>query len=176
MFNNLVKMYVIPDNVRYIQYIDEIQSWQETSAYLIDKPVVFLFIESKGLRSPIFLVYYKGQIQTRGGGGTCYNPSYKYHSTYVTESIGKYWSKDRIFSTQYIWQTICHIKYELLQKMEYKEYLPCWYWNCKDHIDGMYGLLAGKLDLIGMGKASCDIITEGRKSQKLLQFGIYQNT
>lgn len=175
--NKLVTMYIIPDKEKYVERA-RLFGYDKTEVLDPNIPTVIVINDSNYHYGKEFMVAYKNTIQTTGGGGSCYNPKFleinkhrEYEVKYIIEGIGKYYTKNIPFSNSYIWSRVAAAKFDMLQKMGYKDELPMFYWNTSDYNSKMFGLLCGKLDLIGMGKAPVSIIKEeySRREQKLLE-------
>ena len=170
----MISYYIIPSNVHYVQNIQEIEKWEKTNHIDFNTPIVAVINESKiASHYTKFMVIYKGLMQTQGGSGSCYNPMKKTfldgHNPMDNKLMPVHMSKWVLYNPSYLLRSVASAKFTILKKMGFKG-LPYWYWDCENY-DDIVGILIAKLDLIGLGLASTDIIkhiTRRRKPQLML--------
>ena len=151
----MISYYIIPNNVNYVQFVDQIETWEKINKPVYNIPVVAVIEDSKATHYTRFVVIYKGMMQQQGGSGSCYNPTIP---TYIhrlnpmdNSTMPQHMSKWTTYSYTELLRMVVSAKYSLLDKMGYRDMLPFWYWDCENFHD-LIGILIAKLDLIGLGK------------------------
>lgn len=182
----MIKYYVIPKNVHYVQFIKEIETWTKTDKVDYNIPTVAVIEDSKATHYTRFIVIYKGMMQTQGGSGSCYNPcksTFLYNEDPMDNSkMPRHMSKWVVYSYSTLLKMVIAAKYELLEKMsieriacrnlypdKHKTTLPFWYWDLEGYNE-LQGILIAKLNAIGLGRLDCSILKEvnNRFQPKLL--------
>ena len=158
----MITYYIIPNNVHYVQNVQQIETWEKTSVINFNTPIVAIINDSKILHYTRFVVIYKGMMQSQGGSGSCYNPTKK---TFIhnldpmdNKTMPAHMSKWVIYDYSYLLKLVANAKFEILNNMRIKG-LPFWVNYCENYND-IIGILIAKLDLIGLGLASPNIIKE----------------
>lgn len=167
----MLSYYKIPSNVNYVQFVKEIETWEKLTNIDYNTPTVIVIDDSKACHYTRFVVVYKGMMQMQGGSGSCYNPTkptFMYGNDPMdNKKMEKHMSKWVRYSHMAVLQLVVAAKYKLLEIMGYRDELPFFYWNCEGYND-LIGILIVKLDMIGMGKASPNIIKEVKTKTPLL--------
>lgn len=165
-----ITIYEVPLDMAYIERF-KLDKLKKIDNIDHTKPCIVVINDSFYHYGKEFMLVYNHTIQTTGSGGSCYNPCHKDAKTnkFITESIGKYWSRNKIYSSAYILSRVCAAKCYLLEKLGLKYQIP-WYSNIKEYQSGMFGVLIAKIDAIGMGYASPSILENitSNRTQKLL--------
>ncbi len=136
---------------RYIERWNDRSGWRKLDKIYHDIACVITFNDEVGHYRRV-MVAYKGMMQMPGGSGACDNPL-KVGMRGTDGGKDKHMYDWQLLNINAILRIICHAKWDILEKMFPQESKEMYFiWNHPDFIRGMYGLLAGKLDLIGMGK------------------------
>lgn len=178
----MISYYIIPNNVHYVQFIKQIETWTKTDKVRQNVPTVAVIEDSKATHYTRFVVIYKGMMQMQGGSGSCYNPcipTFIYNNDPMDNSkIPAHMSKWRIYSYTELLKMVIAAKFHILQSMSYKKYdeksdkpvdnrLPFWYWDC-EHYNGIQGILIAQLDAVGLGKLPASAIKEIKRKPRLM--------
>lgn len=178
----MISYYVIPENVHYVQFIKEIETWTKTNKVEYNVPTVAVIEDSKATHYTRFVVIYKGMMQNQGGSGSCYNPckpTFIHNENPMDNSkIPAHMSKWVTYSYTELLKMVIAAKYKLIESMGYKKYdeksdkptdnrLPFWYWDC-EHYNGIQGILIAQLDAIGMGRLPASNIKEVKSKPRLM--------
>lgn len=151
--------YIIPDNAHHVEH-RRFLDWEKTDSINPNIPTVIVINDTLSLRYARFVVVYKGMMQTQGGGGCCYNPTKRtFHNADPMDNslMPAHMSKWVTFDMSYLFKMVVAAKSELLKVLGIQ--IP--YYYCLElYLQGMYGLLAGQMDLIGMGIANTSILVE----------------
>lgn len=165
----MITYYKIPKNINYVESWNDFKTWEKLNKIDPNIATVAVIDDSKYTHYTRIVVIYKGLMQLQGGSGSCYNPTkptfINNHNPMDNSKMPTHMSKWITFNHTILLQLVISCKCTLLEKMGHK--LP-FYWNIKEYKNKMYGLLIGKLDLIGMNKLSINTLEISYKRDQLL--------
>lgn len=171
----MLRYYIIPNNVHYVEG-SNIQSFQPTDKIEHDVPTAVLFLDSLATHFKRFVVVYKGKMQFQGGSGSCYNPTKKTfmrgENPMDNNIMPSHMSKWTSYNVNSLLSTACYIKAELLKKMGKDELIPHFMGYSDLYRRGLFGLLLGHLDMIGLGKTNIpiEVSQQSPRTQYLLSY------
>lgn len=150
------KGYIFPKREVDVQFIDNIKTtWQQVYIIEYNTPTIIVFEDNH------FILVYQGICYGKHGGGAIKNPWANNHFVKVIQDTVP-------FSYNYLLEHIVRAKWKMLKKLFPDHDLP-FYWATPEYKSHMYGLLIGKLDLIGFGKLPITaLIADYKPVRKLL--------